>query len=427
MSWRRIRVVAAASLVLLLAALVAASAGESKPSAPAATKAPVTITFWNGFTGPDRPALEALVKKFNDSHPDVKIDMTIMPWDVFYEKLLPSWAARKGPDMVGFDSAQIPQYADKGVLAPIGDVYAKGLPKKNLVASAVKAGLWKGKYYGVPMNFTTLLLYWNKGMFAQAGIKSAPKTWAEWQKDAVKLTIDKNKDGKPEQYGYAIADHATIPMWPILIWGNGGDLVSKDGKTPMIGSAATIKAVDQWAKLVINKHISPIGLAGADADNLFLSKKAAMEVVGPWMTSGFKDAKIDFGLAMVPKGPKKQITLGTSVAFSVNSRVDPDTKNGIYEWLKFWNSQSSQISWALGSGFPPNRTDIKPAQLSKNPYVASFAKYASQSQFYLANVKKFSEVNGNVFEPAIQKILNKKGSTKSVLTKAQQQMAPLLK
>jgi multiple sugar transport system substrate-binding protein len=427
MSWRRIRVVAAVSLVLLLAALVAARAGESKPTAPAATKAPVTITFWNGFTGPDRPALEALVKKFNASHPNVKIDMTIMPWDVFYEKLLPGWAARKGPDMVGFDSAQIPQYADKGVLAPIGDVYGKGLPKKSLVASAVKAGLWKGKYYGVPMNFTTLLLYWNKGMFAKAGIKHAPTTWAEWQKDAVKLTIDKNKDGKPEQYGYAIADHATIPMWPILIWGNGGDLVSKDGKTPMIGSAATVKAVDQWAKLIINQHISPIGLAGADADNLFLSKKAAMEVVGPWMTSGFKDAKIDFGLAMVPKGPKRQITLGTSVAFSVNARVDADTKAGIYEWLKFWNSQSSQISWALGSGFPPNRTDIKPSQLKANPYVASFAKFAGQSQFYLANVKKFSEVNGNVFEPAIQKILNKKGSTKSVLTKAQQQMAPLLK
>lgn len=423
MSWRRIRVVAALSLVLLVAALVAARAGNTKPIA---AKKSVTITFWNGFTGPDRPALEALVKKFNASHPDTKIDMTIMPWDVFYEKLLPSWAARKGPDMVGFDSAQIPQYADKGVLAPIGDVYAKGLPKNKLVKSAVAAGLWKGKYYGVPMNFTTLLLYWNKGMFAKAGIKHAPTNWAEWQKDAVKLTIDKNHDGKPEQYGYGIADHATIPMWPILIWGNGGDIVSRSGK-PMLANPATIKAVDQWAKLVINKHISPIGLAGADADNLFLSKKAAMEVVGPWMTSGFKDAKINFGLAMVPKGPKRQITLGTSVAFSVNARVDPDTKAGIYEWLKFWNSQSSQVSWALGSGFPPNRTDIKPAQLKANPYVASFAKYASKSQFYLANVKKFSEVNGNVFEPAIQKILNKKGSTKSILTKANQQLGPLLK
>jgi multiple sugar transport system substrate-binding protein len=423
MSWKSIRVVVAATAVLLAAALVVASAATSKPTASKAT----TITFWNGFTGPDRPALEALVKKFNDTHKNIRIDMTIMPWDVFYEKLLPSWAARKGPDLIGYDSAHIPEYADKGVLARLDDVYKQGLPKNKLVASAVNAGKWQGHYYGVPMNFTTLLLYWNKSMFKKAGIKGPPKNWAEWQRDAVKLTIDRNKDGKPEQYGYAIADHATIPMWPILIWENGGDIVSPSGKKPLLSSPATIKAVDQWAKLVINKHISPIGLAGADADNLFLSKKAAMEVVGPWMTTGFKGAGIDFGLAMVPKGPKRQLTLGTSVAFSMNSRVDSDTKKAVFEWLKFWSSKSSQVSWALGSGFPPTRTDIKASQLKKNPYVASFARYASQSKFYLTNVKKFTEVNGNVFEPAIQKILNRKGSAKQVLTQANKQLGPLLK
>ena len=421
MSFRPVRVAVVAVLALTVAALVAATAARSKPNAT------TTITFWNGFTGPDRPALEALVKKFNNSQKDIKIDMTIMPWDVFYEKLLPSWAARKGPDLVAFDSAQIPQYADKGVLAPLDDAYKQGVPKSKLVSSAVKAGQWKGHSYGVPMNFTTLLLYWNKGMFKKAGIKQAPTTWAQWQKDAVKLTIDKNKDGKPEQYGYAIADHATVPMWPILIWGNGGDLVSANGKKSMLDSPATIKAVDQWAKLVINKHISPIGLAGADADALFQAKKAAMEVVGPWMTTGFKGAGIDFGLAMVPKGPKRQVTLGTSVAFSVNSKASSDMKKAIYQWLKFWSSKPSQISWAVGSGFPPDRTDIKASELKKNPYVASFAKYAAKSKFYLIGVKKFTEVNGNVFEPAIEKILNKKGSTKDILTKAAKQMNPLLK
>jgi multiple sugar transport system substrate-binding protein len=421
---KRFRLVVGAAVVVGAAALLAATVASSRTLAPHKT---TTITFWNGFTGPDRPALEALVKKFNASHSDMKIDMTIMPWDVFYEKLLPSWAAQKGPDLIGFDSAHIPEYADKGVLARLDDVYKQGLPKNKLVASAVNAGKWQGHYYGVPMNFTTLLLYWNKSMFKKAGIKGPPKNWAEWQRDAVKLTIDRNKDGKPEQYGYAIADHATIPMWPILIWGNGGDLVNKAGTKSRLADPATISAVDQWAKLVINKHISPIGLAGADADNLFLSKKAAMEVVGPWMTSGFKGAGINFGLAMVPKGPKRQVTLGTSVAFSANAKVDSDTKNVIYEWIKFWSSKPSQISWALGSGFPPDRTDIKASELKGNPYVSAFGKYASKSQFYLAGVKNFTQANGNVFEPAIQKILNKKGSAKKILTQASKQLNSVLK
>lgn len=421
---RRTLAIALSLALLAGAALVAASVGRGEP---AARNKSVTVTFWNGFTGPDRPALEALVKKFNATHPDIKIKMTIMPWDVFYEKLLPSWGARKGPDFVGFDSAQVPQYADRGVLAQLDDVYSKGLEKNKLVRSAVEAGKWNGHYYGVPMNFTTLLLYWNKDMFRKAGLTAPPKTWAEWQRDAVKLTIDKNKDGKPEQYGYGIADHATIPMWPILLWGNGGGVVSPDGKRSMLGDKASIQAVQQWANLVINKHISPIGLAGADADNLFLAKKAAMEVVGPWMTTGFKSAGIDFGLAMVPKGPKRHVTLGTSVAFAVNAKVSGEAKDAIYEWLKFWSSKPSQISWALGSGFPPDRTDIKPSELKKNPFVAQFGSYASMSQFYLRNVKNFSEVNGNIFEPTIQKILNKRGSAQKLLTQASGQIDAALK
>jgi len=152
-----------------------------------------------------------------------------------------------------------------------------------------------------------------------------------------------------------------------------------------------------------------------------------MEVVGPWMTSGFKDAKIDFGLAMVPKGPKRDVTLGTSVSFAVNAKADAATKKAIYEWMKFWNSKSSQVSWALGSGFPPNRTDISASQLKKNPYVAAFGKYAPKSQFYLGGVKNFTQANANVFEPSIQKILNKKGSARQILKKAAKQLDTILK
>ena len=412
---------------LALAAVVSltfANVGAGKTARPNAT---VTLEFWNGFTGPDRPALEAIVKRFNATHDDIQIKMSIMPWDVFYEKLLPSFAANKGPAIVGMASEQMPQYADRGVFAPIGDVYKQGLNKNTLVKSAVAAGLWEGKYYAVPMNFTTLLLYWNKDMFRKAGLPNrAPRNWTEWANWAKKLTIDRNNDGKPEQYGYAIADHATIPMWPILIWGAGGDLVSKDKEESRLDDPATIRAVEFWSNLIIKNKISPIGLSGADADNLFLSKKAAMEVVGPWMTTGFKKAGINFGLAMVPKGPKRQVTLGTSVVYAISARLSDDEKKAAYEWLKFWHSKQSQVTWAVGSGFPPTRTDISAAQLKKNPYVSQFAKHAGKSQFYLVGVKNFTQVNTNVFEPAIQRILNRKGTPRSVLTKAAKDMEKYL-
>ena len=61
-------------------------------------------------------------------------------------------------------------------------------------------------------------------------------------------------------------------------------------------------ALTQWSQLVIQDHISPIGQTGADADTLFSSKKAAMEINGPWAAAGFKSAGINLGIAQVPVG-----------------------------------------------------------------------------------------------------------------------------
>jgi multiple sugar transport system substrate-binding protein len=151
-----------------------------------------------------------------------------------------------------------------------------------------------------------------------------------------------------------------------------------------------------------------------------------MEVVGPWMTSGFKDAGIDFGLAMVPKGPAKQVTLGTSVMFAVNGKADEDTKKAAYQFISFWEKKQSQVFWAVHSGFPPDRTDITPDELKANPYVADFGKYADQSQFWLSGVKDFTKVNTDVFEPTIQQIENGKGSTQALLKKGADKIKPIV-
>jgi multiple sugar transport system substrate-binding protein len=418
--------VAALAVATSLALTGCTGQGGSSNGDKASGDGKVTLKFWNGFTGPDRPALEELVKRYNNSQDKITVQMEIMPWDVFFQKLLPSFTSNNGPDMVAMDAAQMPQYAARGVLAPL-DGYYQDADAKNLVTPAVDATAYKGTHYGVPMNFTTLMLYWNKDMFKAAGLDPSkpPTTWQEFADAAKKTTKDTNNDGKPEQYGLAIADHATIPMWPILLWQNGGGVVSQDGAKATLGDAATIEAMEYWRKLVVENKIAPVGLGGADSDKLFQSKKAAMEIVGPWMTSGFKEAGIDFGLAMPPAG-KEKVTLGTSVAFGVNKRAGDAKSKAAMEFMKFWNSKESQTYWSVQAGFPPTRTDIPADALSANPYVAEFAKYADQSRFYLANVRDFAKVNDEIFQPALQQVLNGKGSTQDIFGKASTQLQSAL-
>jgi multiple sugar transport system substrate-binding protein len=394
-----------------------------------AASGPVTLKFWNGFTGPDRPAVEEIVKRFNDSQEQITIQMEIMPWDVFFQKLLPSLSSGTGPDIAAMDTAQVPQYAVKKALKPLDDYYTQpGTEADKLVPAAVEGATFEGVKYSVPMNFTTLLLYWNKDMFKEAGLdpEQPPANWQQFADYAKKLTKDTNGDGKPEQYGLAIADHATIAMWPILFWQNGGGVVSEDGKKAMLGDPATIEAANYWVDLVRNDKIAPIGLAGADADKLFQSKKAAMEIVGPWMTTGFKDAGIDFGLAMPPAGPKEDVTLGTSVGFTVSAKADQRKQQAAYEFFKFWNSKESQVYWSVNSGFPPNRTDIAASELSENPYVAAFGEPADKSRFYLANVQEFQKVNMTIFEPTLQRVLNGKATVAEAFPKADAEIQAVL-
>jgi multiple sugar transport system substrate-binding protein len=410
------------ALALAAAGGLAVVAGGLAAAPATASGEPVTVTFWNGFTGPDRPVLEQLVDEFNGAQDSVTIEMEISPWDQFFQRLLPSLASDDGPDLVAMDTAQLPQYIVRGAFRPLDDYYEDSATESDaLVQAAVDATKWDDVAYGVPMNFTTLLLYWNKDLFEEAGLdpETPPATWEEFADAAVQLTGD-------GQYGLAIADNNTIPMWPILLWGNGGGVVSDDGTTSLLDAPETIEALEYWGGLVMDEGISPIGLAGADADNLFQTGRAAMEIVGPWMTTGFTEAGLDFGVAPPPEGPAGPVTLGTSVAFAINNESDDATAEAAMEFIKFWNSTDSQITWALGSGFPPTRTDIPADALAENPFTVDFGAPADISRFYLTNVQNFTEVNTNIFEATLQRFLNGEGSAEELFTSASQEVQTLL-
>jgi ABC-type glycerol-3-phosphate transport system substrate-binding protein len=244
------------------------------------------------------------------------------------------------------------------------------------------------------------MLYWNKTLFAQAGLSGPPANWAQWQADAVKLS----KGGSSPQYGIALAENNTIPMWPILMWENGGGVTNADATTSTLSSAGTIGAVDQWSKLVIKNNIAPKNITGAEADSLFTAQKAAMEMNGPWATTGYQTAKVKFGLAPVPAGPKKTVTLADVVGMSVNAKDSPAQAAAAETFFTWWNSKSSQIYYAVHTGFVPTNTTVTAADLKANPDVADFQSVSKTAQPYNLGTQ-YTNVETNTWEPAIEKIL----------------------
>jgi multiple sugar transport system substrate-binding protein len=424
---RRATLVAGVAVSAAVALVLSGCAGAGSQSASTNDPdAKVTLDFWNGFTGPDGPALQKVVDDFNASQDRVTVKTNIMPWDTLYQKVLTAAAGKDGPDIVAMSASRLPQFIDQGLYQPLDDYYSNAdFESDALAPAAVDASMFDGKNYGVPVNIATMLMYYNKDLFTAAGLdpEKPPTTWDEFAAMVPKLTVDADGDGKPEQYAIALADHETVPMYQPFLWNAGGGVVSDDGKTSELGSEGSLEALNYWVDLVRNQKASPIGLAGADADKLFTTGKAAIEIVGPWMTAGFNEAGLNFGLAPAFSGPTDDVTLADVVSMSVPESADETTKQAAYEFFAYWNSKEGQTTWAEGSGFPPTRPDVA-GDITGNPYPAVFgaADILDNSKVLLAGVAAGGTITTTIFEPALQKALNGEGTVDELFTAASKEV-----
>jgi multiple sugar transport system substrate-binding protein len=382
----------------------------------------ITLDFWNGFTGPDGPALQKVVDDFNASQDGVEVKTNIMPWDTLYQKVLTSVASKDGPDIIAMSASRMPQFASQGLFESVDDYYDDSSHDADALATAaVDASVFDGVNYGVPVNFTPMMMYYNKDLFSAAGLdpEKPPTTWDELASMVPKLTVDENGDGQPEQFALALADHETVPIMASMLWGTGGGIASEDGSTSMLGDPETIEALDFWVSLIRDQKATQIGMSGADADKLFQTQKAAIEIVGPWMTTGFDEAGINFGLAKPPAGPSDEAVLADVVSMGLPAGTSDAQKAAAYEFFAFWNSAEGQTTWSDGSGFPPNRADVAD-KVTASPYPAVFgaSDITDVSRTLLPGVAAGGPIMETIFNPSVQRALNGEGSVQDIFTAA---------
>lgn len=397
--WRTAAAIAAASTVSILLA----GCGDNGGSGGTSAGGVVNLTMLTGFTGPDAPSYQALVKEFNAGHPKIHVTMTAEPWATISQKLPASWATGQGPDLAtpSSDPGSIFNYIKTNSVLPLDPAVGTGAGQIDSAAfpATVKSAFTvKGKLYAVPANMATLVLYYNKDMLTAAGISKPPATEDEFVADAKKLTL--GSGGKPSQYGLSLADNNTIQMWPILQWMSGGDIVGPDN-CAVVNSPASVAALTRWSDLVAKDKISPVGQAGADADTLFSSKKAAMEINGPWAAAGFKSAGVNLGIAQVPVGSAGPVTLASTVPLMIErtTRHAAEAK----EFLAWYSGKAAQTQFSKVSGFPPGRTDLGGA-VNGNATVAPFAAALPHAKLYLAGQENATRIDTDVYVPLIQKI-----------------------
>jgi raffinose/stachyose/melibiose transport system substrate-binding protein len=274
-------VVGACSSSATTAPTAAPTTGAAVTAAPVATAKPVTIEWWHIATNdPGKSIFQGYADAYMKLHPNVKINITILENEAFKTKLATTIQSGSVPDL--FQSWGGGTMAAQATAGMLKDITADVAPWKDTVNSAAMSVYqYNGKQYGIPWDMGMVGFWYNKSLFAKAGITAAPTTWDDFLKDVSAL---KAKGITP----LAIAGKDKWPsmhLWTYLVLRIGGsDTLAKMIQSGNWNTDACTKAGDEVVKL---NALSPYqaGYKSATYDNEAAAVgngKAAMELMGQW-------------------------------------------------------------------------------------------------------------------------------------------------
>ena len=185
----------------------------------------------NPATPDDVKITDFLIKKFEKTHPGIKVKVDYVPAGEVSQKILLRVAGNTPLDVVNLNDTAFPKFVENGVFYPL-DEFIKNDPDFRLEEyhpSAIECAKIQGKLYSLPPIFGTVICFYNKTLFRKAGLPY-PKdgwTWEEFRYVCQKLTVDQNKDGKPEQFGCGGIEFWD---WTPMLFQNGGRILDENGK-----------------------------------------------------------------------------------------------------------------------------------------------------------------------------------------------------
>jgi len=224
-------------LSLIIPASLFARGSSAQPSGP------ITLTFWT-HEDPNRTRIEEkYIKEFEAANPNVKVERTTQSSTKLIELVQTAFAANEGPDIFNLSIEDQYAYITNGRVAPV-NYQAAGYRNRADLQNAYDSAFLDpvtvgGNVYGLPLELTNWCIFVNKKVFRSAGLdpdRDYPKTWEDMVTVSEKLVI-RNGDiitrrGFDFRYPYYLV--AFVPMVEQL----GGQLISNDGKTAIVGDQA---------------------------------------------------------------------------------------------------------------------------------------------------------------------------------------------
>ncbi|MEV7105673.1 extracellular solute-binding protein [Streptomyces atroolivaceus] len=366
------RGITATALVATLA-LAATACGSDDESGGSKSSGELsgTVTWWDtSNVGSEDKVFKKIAEGFEKKHPKVDVKYVNVPFGEAQNKFKNAAQAGSGaPDVIRSEVAWTPEFADLGYLAPLDGTTALK-DQDDFLKQAAASTKYKGKTYAVPQVIDSMGIFYNKKMFADAGVEPPAKI-ADLKTVAKKI---KDKTGKSGLYLRGDDSYYFLSF----LYGEGGDLVDADAKTVTVDNAEGVRAFG------VVKDLVDSGAAKTDAtdgwENMMQSFKngdVAMMINGPWAVADtltgkeFTD-KANLGISTVPAGSAAQ----GAPQGGHNLGVYAGSKNidASYAFVEYMTSVEAQAQTAGELNLLPTRTSAYSKKEAVDSEIVQFFK-----------------------------------------------------
>ncbi|ANE45489.1 ABC transporter substrate-binding protein [Paenibacillus swuensis] len=328
----------------------------------------ITITFQNIYPDPNTPSARTLNKIVGDyeaAHPNIKIELDSLNTDQQKIKLKTQAASQEVPDITIVNpKAQMKPYVDAGLLAPLNDMLDQNGLKDTFQQGILDFYSFDNNVYAVPDGNNVAVVYYNKELFEQAGVK-IPATFEEMVETVKTL---KSKGIQPMVIGEKDTWTGSFLFMNVLLRTSGpGFLQDIMDKKKTFEDPAFVEAVDAFQNLVQAGAFQE-GATSMDynaGENLFKTGKAAMYFMGSWATGSIDDSSVKgkVGVFKFPtvngKGNPDEFMLAPGSAFAVSAKSDhlQETKDFLnyfmtnYPKVKFENKDAVGVAQKVDGDF----------------------------------------------------------------------------
>jgi multiple sugar transport system substrate-binding protein len=307
--------------------------------------------------------------EYRKLYPEMKIETIQFPYRNIWQKLEYMIVAGIPPDVSGIEQPNFPKFIQLGAVEPLDD-WIKNDPEMDISAlfpQCLSEANWDNIQYGLPTNWSTVCLFYNKDLFDEAGLDYPNRDWT--REDLVAagkaLTKDLDGDGTIDQWGF-FTNNNHWHRYSAWVWMTGGDFFTPDLRRSLFDDPKVIDGFQWLADLPLKYRIMPTpdDLSGTSTSNIFLAGQLAMLADTRFFVRKFKLESyadkiktFDWDISELPHDKARATVFVCSINMIPSSLPD-ERKQLAWNYLKFITGKTGQQVIADSNGALPARMDV---------------------------------------------------------------------